>query len=371
MSFLNPLLWLGALALAVPIWLHLRHKPGSDAVPFSALQFLDDEPLPRRDPLRLRDPLLFAVRALALLLAVAALAWPYWRRGGAGAVVESRVYILDDTLSRQADDGLARDKEAIVRALRSAPSGVEDGVVVLTAQARVLGTLQDSRPDLIARVEALQPSFERGSYLEAFRVAAALLEPALGEKKTILIYGDGQTNQWSENESTAPFLTGIDVVEATRPSVDDRANLFVAEPAAQRSFVGDKAFVDVLVRFGHRGPAPLATLVLKANGAEVFRKTVDVTREPESVTLRATWESDPSRFVLGEVSVSGSPDDLAADDKSVFALPPVGEGRVALLAHSSYLRTALSPEVMRGRSEAGTWTRPPWRASPRRRCWTP
>jgi hypothetical protein len=351
MSFLNPLLWAFAAGLAVPVWLHLRQKPGSDAVPFSALQFLEDEPLPRRDPLRLRDPLLFLARALALLLAVGALAWPYWRRGGPGTIVESRVHILDDTLSRQADDGLAQDKAAIARALEGAATGVQDGVVVLQAQARVLGGLSDARADVAARVRAVEPSFERGSYLEAFRVAAALLEPALGEKKTILVYGDGQANQWSENESTAPFLKGIEVVQASRPARDERPNLFVAEPSAQRSFVGDKAFVDVLVRFGHRGPAPLATLALKANGVEVFRKTVDIAREPEAVTLRAQWESDPSRWVLGEVSVSGSPDDLAADDRSVFALPPVREGRVALLARSPYLRTALSPEVMRGRWE--------------------
>jgi hypothetical protein len=349
MSFLNPLLWIFAAGLAVPVWLHLRHKPGSHAVRFSALHFLEDEPRPKRDPLRVRDPLLLLVRALALLLAVAALAWPYLRGGGRAPVVESRVHVLDDTLSRQADSGLEEDKAAIVRALRDAPTGVQDGVVVLSAQARVLGGLADPRADVAARVQALTPSFERGSYLEALRVAAALLEQSLGEKKTILVYGDGQANQWSENEGTAPFLRGIDVVLAGKPARAERPNLFVAEPSVQRSFEGDKALVDVLVRFGHRGPAPLATLVLEANGVEVVRKTVDITREPETVTLRARWESDPKRFVMGEVRVSGSPDDLPADDKSVFSLPPAREGRVALLARSPYLRTALSPEVMRGR----------------------
>src|SRR2546427_5440884 len=44
-----------------------------------------------------------------------------------------------------------------------------------------------------------------------------------------------------------------------------------------------------------------------------------------------------------------SPDALAADNKSFFALPPVIEGKVVLLAQSSYLRLALSPDVMRDR----------------------
>lgn len=352
MSFLNPWLWLGALGVAVPLWLHLRQRPGSRAVRFSALQFLEDEPRPRRDPLKIRDPLLFLLRALALLLAVAALAWPYWRKGARSAVTESRVHVLDNTLSRQADSGLDEDRARIVAALRGAPPGTQDAVVVLEAQARVLGGFADPRPDVLVRLAGLEPSYERGSYLEALRLAAALLQQSLGEKKTIVFYGDGQANQWSENESAAPFLQGVELLQARRPARDERPNLYVAEPSAQRTFVGDKALVDVLVRFGHRGPAPLARVVLRANGAEVLRKDVDLTREPESLTLRAQWGSDPSRWVLGEVSVEGAPDALAADDRSVFALPPVGEGRVGLLARSAYLRAALSPEVMRGRWRA-------------------
>src|SRR5512134_1103668 len=176
LGFLNPLLWLGALAVAVPVWLHLRQKPSSRAVRFSALHLLEDEPTPRRDPLRIRNPLLFFVRALALLLAVAALAWPYLRRDGSRPVVESRVHVLDNTMSRQVEDGLARDRDAIAGALRDGPAAVQHAVVVLEAQARVLGGLADAKQDTLARLAELTPSFERGSYLEALRMAAALLD---------------------------------------------------------------------------------------------------------------------------------------------------------------------------------------------------
>src|SRR5580704_14875086 len=98
LSFLNPLLWLGALALAAPVWLHLRRKRNFELFPFSALRFLDDEPRPRNGPLQLRNLLLFALRALALLSIIAAFAWPYLRGGNAAPIRESRVYILDNTL---------------------------------------------------------------------------------------------------------------------------------------------------------------------------------------------------------------------------------------------------------------------------------
>src|SRR5881296_1024486 len=104
-SLLYPLALLGALAIAAPLWLHLRRKTETNLLKFSTLRFLDDQPEPRRSPLRLRDLLLLALRVLALLLLVAAFAWPYQRASEGGVVRESRVYVLDNTLSHQANDG--------------------------------------------------------------------------------------------------------------------------------------------------------------------------------------------------------------------------------------------------------------------------
>src|SRR2546425_10384372 len=105
LSLLYPLALLGALAIAAPLWLHLRRKTETNLIKFSALRFLDDQPQPRRSPLRLRDLLLFALRLLALLLLLGAFAWPYYHAPGEAVVRESRVYVLDNTLSHQANNG--------------------------------------------------------------------------------------------------------------------------------------------------------------------------------------------------------------------------------------------------------------------------
>src|SRR2546422_10516300 len=110
-SFVNPWLWLGAIALAAPIWLHLRRRQETNLLRFSALRFLDDEPQPRQSPLRLRNLLLFLLRVLALLLIVAAFAWPYLRDANNIPIEESRVYILDNTMSRQAAGGFGHDRD--------------------------------------------------------------------------------------------------------------------------------------------------------------------------------------------------------------------------------------------------------------------
>src|SRR2546430_7248008 len=124
-SFLNPWFWLGALALAAPIWLHLRRKQETNLFRFSALQFLDDQPQPRSNPWRLRNLILFLLRSLALLLLVMAFAWPFLRGKDAGLIKESRVYILDNTLSHQANGGFNHDRDRILSDLNKAGANIQ------------------------------------------------------------------------------------------------------------------------------------------------------------------------------------------------------------------------------------------------------
>src|SRR5205814_7463266 len=79
-----------------------------------------------------------------------------------------------------------------------------------------------------------------------------------------------------------------------------------------------------------------------------FNRAVDLEKQPETILLQAQWEADPALWLRGEVTVEGTPDALAADNRVFFSLAPVVEGKVALLAQSPYLRLALSPEIMRG-----------------------
>src|SRR2546422_11091945 len=159
LSFLNPWLWLGALALAAPLWLHLRRKQETNLLQFSALQFLDDQPEPRSSPWRLRDVILFALRALALLALVAAFAWPYLRGANLAPIKESRVYILDNTLSHQANDGFAHDRDRLVSELGKEVGNVQMAVIELASTPRVLASFGDDRETAKQRVKELQPSF--------------------------------------------------------------------------------------------------------------------------------------------------------------------------------------------------------------------
>jgi hypothetical protein len=68
MSFLFPAFLLGALAVAIPIVLHLLRRDAAPEVPFTAVRLLKNSPIERSRRRRLRDLLLLVARAAALLL---------------------------------------------------------------------------------------------------------------------------------------------------------------------------------------------------------------------------------------------------------------------------------------------------------------
>jgi Aerotolerance regulator N-terminal len=347
LSFLYPWFWLGALAVAAPLWLHLHRKQETNLVRFSTVRFLEDQPEPRRAPFRLRQWLLFALRLAALLLLLAGFAWPYWGGANLAPIKESRVYVLDNTLSHQANQGFPRDRDRILSEFKRAGTGLQLAVVELAATPRVLVSFSDSRDAARQRLQDLRPSFQRGSYLAAFRQANALLANSLGEQRRIILLGDNQENQWNENVSTPPFLRNVQV-ELPKPAAARLPNLSLSDPRAQRIFLGDKSLVNFTVKLSHQGEAKTATLRLRANGQLILNRTVELQDQPESILLQAQWEAEPGAWLRGNVSLEGKPDALEADNRVFFSLPPVVEGKVALLAQSPYLRLALSPEIMKG-----------------------
>lgn len=331
----------------MPVWLHLRARRGP-AFRFPTLRFLEDQKRPRKRGLRLRELPLFLARSTALLLIVGGFAWPYLASPGP-RVTESRVHLIDNTLSRQADDGLARDLAQVRQSVARAPSDVQTAVIELSCRPRVVVAFSDDRAGALAKLAALRPSFERGSYLEGFRLAQSLLARSLGSRRRILVHADHQENQWSENETSPPFLDHVEVEFAGRPGRPFRPNLSVGEPGVRRFFMGDGAFVDLAAELRHEGPYASLRVRLLDNGKEVLTEELALQGGVGNLTLRGQWRSDPGRWLRGELEIVDAKDALAADDRIRFALPPLREGRVALLARSPYLKAALAPETMKGR----------------------
>ena len=357
MGLLYPLMALGFLVAAVPIWLHLRRKDETNLVEFSTLRFLDDQPLARARPLWPRNWPLLLLRLAALLLLVAAFMWPYFVNSETVVVQESRIYILDNTLSHQAGNAFATARDKVADELAQRDVRTQIGVVELSSTARVIVRFGDDPITSAEAVRRLEPSSERGSFVDAFRTASEMLATSLGAKRRIVLLSDSQANQWTLGSDSAPFLEGIDV---DLPEVTETvsANRSLIEPRARRVIRDGKHLVEAAVVFKSRvlkGRDSLAptTVVFRNRGREVARQDV-VVEESESQQTRslfAEWECEPSDWVVGEIAIEDDSDALVGDDRAVFSLPPIRTGRVEVIARSLFLRQALPPEVMRGRWE--------------------
>ncbi|MEY5025466.1 MAG: hypothetical protein RLZZ244_994 [Verrucomicrobiota bacterium] len=347
-SFLQPWFFAGLVAVGAPLWLHLRRKKPSQPRRFPTLRFLEDPPVVLPNPRRLQEWPLFVLRALALVLAVTAFAWPYFPGADEFMVKESRVYLLDNTLSHQAGGAFERMRERVAAEIRGTGREVQLAVVELGAVPRVLSALGGDKGAAAALVEGLRAGSARGSFLDGLRQSNALLSRALGERRRILFFTDGQANQWTESTGGSAFLKGVELSVFTS-EWGVTGNAWVAEPEVQRVVFGEKWVVQLAVKVGRQGRVDRTQVVVSDGGRVVAKRSLDFGQGEDQRVFELQWEADPKEWVRGEVRVETTGDGLAGDDRVYFALEPVREGRVALLTKSAFVRTALSQEVMRGR----------------------
>ena len=108
MGFLAPGFLFGALAVGLPLYLHLLRRNTSKPLPFSSLMFFELRPPSATQRRRLRYWLLLALRLALLLLLALAFAEPYVSRlvaGGAGDKL--LLLVVDNSFSMRAGTRLA------------------------------------------------------------------------------------------------------------------------------------------------------------------------------------------------------------------------------------------------------------------------
>src|SRR5512133_1520830 len=104
MGFFTPWFLAAGLAVGLPVWLHLLRKHKTTPLPFGSLMFFEKRTQSSIKHRRLRYLLLFAARALLLLVLVLAFAHPYMRRQvlGGSRANEVTIVAVDHSLSMRA-----------------------------------------------------------------------------------------------------------------------------------------------------------------------------------------------------------------------------------------------------------------------------
>ncbi len=216
MGLLFPLYLLGALALAIPVLLHLRRRPPKDRVVFSSLMFLDPQTPQRKRRNKLENLILLALRCLALLLLALLFSRPFFRDPDALAGANQgtvRVVLVDRSASMQRGGMWEAAVEQAKTVLTSAKP--EDQLALLAFDATtetLLGFDQWRELPPISRQAAARENLEKsGAGWRKTALDAALIESigliedetkgAAGEKEIVLISDlqDGATRTGLDN----------------------------------------------------------------------------------------------------------------------------------------------------------------------------
>jgi hypothetical protein len=150
LTFLSPIVWLGALAVLLPIAIHLLSRATRTPVRFPTIRFLEVTRLSATARHRIQDWPLLAVRTAIVLIAVAALAGPILVTPAREAAWEARVaraVILDDRSASPDDE------------LRSASAG----------RTFARQRLRDAVSDAVRWLERQRPNRREIVVLSAFR----------------------------------------------------------------------------------------------------------------------------------------------------------------------------------------------------------
>ena len=187
MNFLYPAFLLGALAVAIPIALHLLRRDVAPDMPFTAVRLLRPSPVERSRRRRLRDLLLLAARVTALLLLAAAFARPF-ASATASALQPLRIVAIDRSFSMAAPGTFARAIELARAAIGEAGFNERVAVIAFDDRAEVLvqpGTAAEAR----AALAALGPGHGATSYIALMRKASEL---AAGADARLIVISDFQ-----------------------------------------------------------------------------------------------------------------------------------------------------------------------------------
>ena len=205
MSFLNPLILLAALGIALPILAHLLNRQQVKRTDWAAMQFLNRNLRVRSRQIRLRDILLLLLRCLALLLLVLALSRPFWP-GSSGNLLsgEARagvVIAIDSSFSMDhAEDGISRFDRALEQAgiiANSIQHGDPVSLVLMGGEDEVI--IRNMAFDPVRFNKSLKEAKTSSATLDLDRVAkriSELVEDMDAPQKEAYFITDAQTIDW-------------------------------------------------------------------------------------------------------------------------------------------------------------------------------
>jgi len=337
-GFLAPAFLIGALAVGLPLYLHLLRRNTSTPLPFSSLMLFEPRQQSATRRRRLRYWLLLALRLAVVFLLVLAFAEPYVNRFLVGAAPEKLQWVVvDNSFSMRAGTRLADAKRAAMSFLSQRSLRDRAQIVALGAQVHVLTQATQDAGALRTAVDSIQLSDSRGSFGV---LASAVRSIAENERAPIELHLFSDLQRTNMPPSFTDMVLPRNVSLVLHPVSSGLASNWAVEGVSAPPQVWDPRTAHVqAVVVGYGTPAATRTVSFVVNGKTIATRRVDV-----PASGRATAEIDslelPYGFSRCSVKID-SADSLPADDEYVFAIERLDRKRGLFVSQSADTRSAL------------------------------
>ncbi|MCC7034169.1 MAG: BatA domain-containing protein [Acidobacteria bacterium] len=337
LSFLSPWYLLGALAVAVPIALHLFRRRTETVVDFPAVRLLVKSPVEQRRRRRLRELVLLALRVSALVLLAVAFARPYVAGRMLAADTPVTVVAVDTSFSLSNADVFARARARAEEAVRRAPPAHAVALVAFDETASTIVEPTTDRGAAVAAVGGLAPGASGTRYLAALARAVEIIGARAGR---VTIVSDFQQGGWEG----AAHASLPDDIELELVSVDGPLQNVAVLSIERR----EGRVVAGVHNFGLEPRAVPVSLSVDGRVVETLRLDL-AAQSAAHVAFEAVVPASGTASIALE-DAGG----YAADDVRYLVLDPAPAARIAVVvADPSALRGGLYVERALGAADEG------------------
>ena len=345
MPLLAPLFLLGLAAVGIPLLVHLVRRETRNPIAFPSLMFIVQAPAPVASRRRLRNPWLFLLRALAVILLVLAFTRPvlFPPRTAAGVDLRRRevVLLIDRSFSMRIGQRWPRARAAADSVIDALAARDRLTLVPFDRLATVATASSSDAPALRAVLAVLTPTDESTRLAPAMAIAQQRLAASDAPRKALVIISDMQRSAWDLTDD-ARLDAGVEVATINvgdGAAVLDRAVRAVEVRLDRRS---GKPQLLITARLANAGPAARDVVTrLEVAGRLVEERRVDLPRDGGAAVTFAAL-SAPAASVAARVVLA--PDALPGDDAFSVVLDAPGTLPVLLIENGAnpYLAPALS-----------------------------
>ena len=261
MSFLTPLFFIGAAALAAPILVHLVRRTRARKVQFPALVFVRQVPQRTIRRRTLQNVLLMLLRCLALLLIVIAFTRPFFTGGGSAQATSTAggatVILLDNSLSMRRENFFTEAQRRAEATVDEARSDEQIAVLSFDKRYAVMNRFTNDKNRLITAVKTLSAGWDGTDYEQALRGAESLLgEIQTNGPKRIVMISDFQAPGWRQANATFKLSNNTQLTTLDVSGNNPAPNVAITNVEARGVVFGQKYLDNVAVHVSNFSDTP-------------------------------------------------------------------------------------------------------------------